>query len=30
MKATFFLSELQDRHKLMDNGGENKNGIVFE
>jgi histone deacetylase complex regulatory component SIN3 len=21
MKAAFFLSELQDRHKLMDNGG---------
>ena len=29
MKAAYFLSELQDRHKLMENGGENKNGIVL-
>lgn len=30
MKSTFFISDLQERQKLLENGGESKNGAVFE
>jgi hypothetical protein len=30
MRGNFFISELQERSKVLENGGENKNTISFE